>query len=171
MQGCLRIIVLGEREELVASDQDHCQKRQIEDEWQYIGGTSEGTIFEDCIASGPKDITPSGRTHSCDGTNNGANPSPGGTLTTQIDAAGLRDGFGFDGTYRTHSPGEGLWAFDAFATNRIFLKLDPEYQVLAAGTTTSVTLTVRQANPNSGALSPASGAAVGGQTSDASGNV
>jgi hypothetical protein len=68
------------------------------------GGASDGTIFEGCIASGPRSITtPSGGTHLCDGTNNNAKPSPGATLTTQIDAAGDLNGFDFDGTYSSSS--------------------------------------------------------------------
>jgi hypothetical protein len=64
------------------------------------GNDSEGTIFEGCIVSGPRVITtPSGGTHQCDGTNNGANPSPGTTPTDQIDAAGMLLGFDYDGTY------------------------------------------------------------------------
>lgn len=177
-----------------------------------IEGGSEGNVFDGCIASGPRDVTtPSGGTHECDGTNNNANPAPGGTLTTQIAAAGEAEGFGFDGTYSnqfsdffinsismTTSTGnqfwgvlrnlvftarggcqepnfngdEGLWAFDAFAPNRVFLKLDPEYQVVRSGETASVTLTVQGANPNSGNLSPASGATVGfGSPADSNGNI
>jgi len=102
-------------------------------------------------------------THKCDGTNGGAHTSPGGTLTTAIEAAGRRKGFGFDGTFDTsfndffiqsiagttqtanqfwgvlqdftftpaggcsvyNSPGEGLWAFDAFNQN-YFLKLSKD---------------------------------------------
>lgn len=65
-------------------------------------GHPEGTIYEGCIAAGPKYMTtPSGGTHLCDGTNNNANSTPGGTLTTAIDAAGTLNGFGFDGSYNT----------------------------------------------------------------------
>lgn len=175
-----------------------------------IEGGSQGTIYEDCISSGPRKITtPSGGTHLCDGTNNNANPSPGATFTTQIDAAGNQKGFDFDGTYSssfsdffitriaetsqtstafwgllrnlqftssggcqeysTNGP-EGLWAFDAFSKSS-FLKLDPEYMVVAAGSAATVTVNVRQTDGNGGALSPASGASVNGATSDASGNV
>jgi hypothetical protein len=65
------------------------------------GTDSEGTIFEGCIISRPETVTtPSGGSHLCDGTNNNANPSPGATLTTQInDAANLVGDFDFDGTY------------------------------------------------------------------------
>lgn len=125
------------------------------------GNEADGTIFEGCIASGPRDITtPSGGTHKCDGTNNNANPNPSATLSTQIDEAARQFGFDYDGTYSnsfqdffinrigsTTSTGNqfwgvlsneiftptggcqfqsragdrGLWAFDAFAPNRMFL--------------------------------------------------
>ncbi|KXJ85898.1 hypothetical protein Micbo1qcDRAFT_180441 [Microdochium bolleyi] len=177
-----------------------------------IEGGSEGNVFDGCIASGPANITTlSGGTHLCDGTNNNANPASGGTLTTQIDAAGRLEGFGYDGTYsnqfqdffinsisattssgnqfwgvlrnlvftarggcqeQTSSSDEGLWAFDAFAPNRVFLQLNPEYQVVRSGETASVTLTVLQANPNSGNLAPAAGATLGtGTIADANGNI
>lgn len=65
-----------------------------------IEGGSEGNIYDGCIVSGPRNITtPSGGTRLCDGTNNNANPSPGGTFTTDIDSAGRLEGFDFDGTY------------------------------------------------------------------------
>lgn len=65
-----------------------------------IEGGQEGNIFDGCISTGPRNITtPSGGTHLCDGTNNNANPSPGGTLTTAIDSSGRELGYGFDGTY------------------------------------------------------------------------
>ncbi|KAI1203685.1 hypothetical protein F5X97DRAFT_283820 [Nemania serpens] len=64
------------------------------------GSDSEGTIFEDCVVAGPRDITTaSGGTHLCDGTNDGANPSPGTAPTAQLDAAAQLAGFGYDGTY------------------------------------------------------------------------
>nr|POE63109.1 hypothetical protein CFP56_04012 [Quercus suber] len=172
------------------------------------GGSSEGTIFDGpCIAAGPETITtPSGGSHLCDGTNGGANPAPGGTLTTAIDAAGDQNGFGFDGTYTNsfqdffiqtigntaqtnnqywgvlrqltftsrggcqeyNSPGEGLWAFDAFNANA-FLALSSEYAVVAPGQ--SVTLQVLQTDGNGAALSPAAGASFAEQTTDANGNV
>lgn len=60
----------------------------------------EGTIFEDCVVAGPRSITtPSGGTHLCDGTNAGANPNPGTTITDQLDAASKLNGFPYDGTY------------------------------------------------------------------------
>jgi hypothetical protein len=64
------------------------------------GNDSEGTIFEGCIVSSPRQVTtPSGSTHQCDGTNNSANPSPGTTPTDQIDEAAKRIGFTYDGSY------------------------------------------------------------------------
>ena len=61
---------------------------------------AEGTVYEGPIRSGPRMITtPSGGTHQCDGTNNGANPNPGATGTTGIDSSASLCGFTFDGTY------------------------------------------------------------------------
>ncbi|RPB03802.1 hypothetical protein L873DRAFT_1800315 [Choiromyces venosus 120613-1] len=46
------------------------------------------TIFEGTIrTSGHEVTTDSGGTHMCDGRNNNANPTPGGTITTAIDDA------------------------------------------------------------------------------------
>jgi len=76
------------------------------------GSDSEGTLFEGCIASGPRDVTtPSGGTHKCDGTNDGANPSPGATLTAQVDEVARQSGFDYDGSYST--------AFQDFFITRI----------------------------------------------------
>lgn len=58
------------------------------------------TIYEGPILSGPRNITtPSGGTHLCDGTNNGANPNPGNTPTAALDAASKLYGIAYDGTY------------------------------------------------------------------------
>jgi plastocyanin len=58
------------------------------------------TIYEGPIFSGPRNITTaSGGTHPCDGTNNGANPTPGNTPTGALDAASKFAKFPFDGTY------------------------------------------------------------------------
>ena len=73
---------------------------ETNDRLRIEGGNGEGTIFEDCISSGPRLIaTPSGGTHQCDGTNDNANPSPGGTATTQLDEAAREAGFPYEGTY------------------------------------------------------------------------
>lgn len=146
------------------------------------GGDDEGTIFEDCIASGAQDVTtPSGGTHRCDATNNRANPNPGGNMITNIAQAAIKNGFTYDGTFSQqfddffiqrigsststgnkywgvlqnfqYTPAggcetavrtdqEGLWAFDAFNVN-FFLKVEPEYQVVSAGMTSSVTVNVK----------------------------
>ncbi|KAG0125365.1 hypothetical protein HOY82DRAFT_631610 [Tuber indicum] len=54
------------------------------------------TIFENTIlTSGHLVTTASGGTHICDGTNNDANQSPGGTITTAVDDAVLT----WDGTW------------------------------------------------------------------------
>ncbi|GIZ44716.1 hypothetical protein CKM354_000790700 [Cercospora kikuchii] len=175
-----------------------------------IEGGSEGNIFDGCIVAGPRNITtPSGGTHLCDGTNNNANPAPGGTLTTQIDAAGRQEGFGYDGSYSTtfqdffitsisattqtgnqfwgvlrnrvftsrggcqeqsFNGDEGLWAFDAFAPNRVFLSLSPAVAVVRPGET--ITVTILAGNPNNGATIPASGATLGtGSPAGADGSV
>lgn len=164
-----------------------------------IEGGSEGNIFDGCISTGPRTITtPSGGSHLCDGTNNNANPSPGGTFTTDIDSAGRQEGFGFDGSYSnqfqdffitsissTTSSGnafwgvlrnrvftsrggcqeqvspndEALWAFDAFAPNRVFLSIVPDFAVVRPGD--PVTVTILAGNPNSGNTVPAQGATIG----------
>ncbi|GAW14188.1 hypothetical protein ANO14919_035850 [Xylariales sp. No.14919] len=64
------------------------------------GNDAEGTIFEDCVVAGPRKVsTPSGGTHECDGTNDGANLTPGTVPTAQLDAAAQLAGFSYDGTY------------------------------------------------------------------------
>jgi len=63
----------------------------------------DGTIFEDCIASGPHDVTtPSSGTHHCDGTNGGANSLPGTTIVDLIDTAAQQNGFCFDAYYNSN---------------------------------------------------------------------
>jgi len=70
------------------------------------------TLYEGPIRTYGHNIsTFSGGTHHCDGTNNGANPSPGPTCTTALaDASGLVH-FSFDGTYDSE--------FDDFFITRI----------------------------------------------------
>ncbi|PNS15950.1 hypothetical protein CAC42_4351 [Sphaceloma murrayae] len=64
------------------------------------GADTEGTIYEDCILSGPRSITTnSGGTHVCDGTNNNGGSSPGTAITGQTDAAAQLAGFTYDGSY------------------------------------------------------------------------
>jgi hypothetical protein len=61
---------------------------------------ADNTIFEGYIVSGPVNVTtPSGGTHLCDGTNNGANAIPGGTCTSALNEASIEAGFPFDGTF------------------------------------------------------------------------
>jgi hypothetical protein len=43
--------------------------------------------------------TPSGGTHECDSTNDGANPTPNDTPTCELQTAASTCGFGFDGTF------------------------------------------------------------------------
>jgi len=61
---------------------------------------STTTIYEGTIQDYPLTITtPSGGTHLCDGTNNGANPTPGPTCTGALAIASSMYGFTFDGTF------------------------------------------------------------------------
>ncbi len=58
------------------------------------------TIFEGTIRTeGHEVTTPSGGTHECDGTDGGANPTPGPTPTAALDSAAAKDGFTWDGTW------------------------------------------------------------------------
>lgn len=67
---------------------------------------------------------------------------------------------------------EALWAFDAFAPNRVFLSTSPEYQVVRAGDTQSITVTILAGNPNSGNTIPAQGATFGtGTTAGSDGSL
>jgi len=61
---------------------------------------SEKTIFEDTIlTTGHIVTTPSGGTHECDGTNNGAHATPGATIISAIDdAVSPWDGKYYNGT-------------------------------------------------------------------------
>ncbi|KAF2759199.1 hypothetical protein EJ05DRAFT_475425 [Pseudovirgaria hyperparasitica] len=56
---------------------------------------------------------------------------------------------------------EALWAYDAFAPNRVFLSTSPGYQVVRLGDQQSITVTVLAGNPNSGNTIPAQGATFG----------
>ncbi|MDQ3648458.1 MAG: fibronectin type III domain-containing protein [Actinomycetota bacterium] len=71
-----------------------------------------GTFYEKPVTTDGHDVTtPSGGTHKCDGTNGGANPSPGPTSTATLDDGARRGGFSFDGTYNA--------GFEDFLINRI----------------------------------------------------
>ena len=60
----------------------------------------DSTIYEGVILSGPRNVsTPSGGTHLCDATNNGANPSPGTNGISILVDSGNLCGFGIDGTF------------------------------------------------------------------------
>ncbi|CAK1364961.1 unnamed protein product [Cercospora beticola] len=158
-----------------------------------IEGGSEGTIFDDCIVSGPRNVTtPSGGTHKCDGTNNNANPAPGSTLTTnavedfsifRISATTetgtqswriLRNRFLRDETGGCRLPSfnddDNLWAFDAFAPNVGALRVFPSIAVVRPGETITVGVTSR--NSRNGIDTAAQGATLGtGSTTDANGNL
>jgi hypothetical protein len=63
-----------------------------------------------------------------------------------------------------------LWAFDAFAPNRVYLRASPASVSLAAGQ--SAVFTVSAVNPNNGNAPPAAGASMfGGLIADSNGNV
>jgi len=60
----------------------------------------QGTIFRGFVLTRGQTITtPSGGSHACDGTNNGANPHPGGTPTTALNKAALVGGFSWDADF------------------------------------------------------------------------
>ncbi len=58
------------------------------------------TIFEGTIRTEGHEVTTlSGGTHECDGTNGGANATPGPTPTAALDSAAAKDGFTWDGAW------------------------------------------------------------------------
>jgi hypothetical protein len=73
------------------------------------GATS--TIFEGPVTTDAKSIDKGDGPHACDGTNAGANPQPGPTVTSTLDDASLGVGFTWDGQW---NPG-----FQDFLVNRI----------------------------------------------------
>jgi hypothetical protein len=76
-----------------------------------IEGASQ-TLFEGPLTTYPHDVqTPSGGKHACDGTNNGANPTPGGNFLTSLTDAAASEGFTYDGTFDS--------AFDDYFISRI----------------------------------------------------
>lgn len=61
---------------------------------------AEGTVYEGLIRTGPMSVTtPSGGTHVCDGTNNGANPAPYDNGISAISSGAGLCGYTFDGTF------------------------------------------------------------------------
>jgi len=61
---------------------------------------SSGPVFEGPVTTDGRDVTSqAGGTHKCDGTNGGANSSPGPTMTSALDDASHTAGFTWDGTY------------------------------------------------------------------------
>ena len=59
-----------------------------------------GTIFEGNVTTSAHDVTSAtGGTHTCDGTNNNANPTPGPTALTALDDAAKQAGFTWDGPW------------------------------------------------------------------------
>ncbi len=58
------------------------------------------TLFDGPVTTDGKVLTTaSGGTHKCDGTNNGANPTPGGTPTTALNDATVQGGLTWDADY------------------------------------------------------------------------
>lgn len=76
-----------------------------------IEGTS-GTVFDGPVTTDGKQITTSsGGTHKCDGTNGGANPTPGPTPTTALDDASKTGAYTWDGRF--------FGSFDDYLVERI----------------------------------------------------
>ena len=72
------------------------------------------------------------------------------------------------GCQSLNSPGEGLWAFDAFNKN-YFLRLSSDYAIVKPGDT--VSLSILGSQGGSGSSDPVSGASFAGQTTGADGSV
>ena len=73
---------------------------------------STTTLFEGPVTTDAKTLTKDGTgAHKCDGTNGGANASPGPTLTTALDDGSIAGGFTWDATWSS--------GFDDFFINRI----------------------------------------------------
>ncbi|UNO41449.1 DUF4430 domain-containing protein [Streptomyces sp. MST-110588] len=65
-----------------------------------VRGPDNSTLFNGPVATtGHTVTTASGGTHKCDGTNNGANPTPGATPTAALDDAAKKQHFTWDGTW------------------------------------------------------------------------
>lgn len=76
-----------------------------------VEGRNE-TIFEGRVTTDGHDVTTaSGGTHRCDGTNNGAHPTPGPTATAALDDGSTTGGFTWDADY--------FASFDDFAVKRV----------------------------------------------------
>ncbi len=69
------------------------------------------TIFEGPVTTDGKTLTKDASgPHACDGTNGGANPTPGPTMTTALDDGAIAGGFTWDGTW---------YSFGDFGIDRI----------------------------------------------------
>ena len=60
---------------------------------------SAATPFEQTITTDAKSVVQAGESRVCDGTNGGANPAPGPTMTGALDDAAQLGGFGWEGTW------------------------------------------------------------------------
>jgi len=72
---------------------------------------SSTTIFEGPVTTDAKTIRMDGVDRPCDGTNGGANPSPGPTMTSALDDGAIAGGFTWDGTW--------FDGFDDFGIDRV----------------------------------------------------
>src|SRR5436309_14339893 len=73
---------------------------------------SSATLFDGSVTTDAKTLTKDASgPHPCDGTNRGANPTPGPTMTTALDDGSLAGGFTWDGTW--------FDSFKDFGRNRI----------------------------------------------------
>ena len=72
------------------------------------GATS--TIFEGPVTTDGHSIDKGGGAHPCDGTNGGAHPSAGPTMTSALDDGAAANGFSWDGTW---------FSFGDFGVDRI----------------------------------------------------
>lgn len=73
---------------------------------------SSATLFDGTVNTDAKALTKDGSgPHPCDGTNGGANPTAGATMTTALDDGALSGGFTWDGTW--------FDSFQDFGINRI----------------------------------------------------
>src|SRR5439155_21112084 len=73
---------------------------------------SSSTLFDGCVTTDDKTLSKEASgSHPCDGTNGGANPTAGSTMTTALDDGSLAGGFTWDGTW--------FDSFQDFGINRI----------------------------------------------------
>jgi hypothetical protein len=74
---------------------------------------ASSTIFEGPVTTDGKTIDKDAGPHPCDGTNGGANPSPGPTMTSALDDAAIAAGFTWDGNWADE------FGFEDFLIDRV----------------------------------------------------